>query len=538
MPRADAPLSPVPAGWFDRRRDHVIVAVLALVTVGYLLAWPRRLGTADESYFLYEAKRLSEGDVMYRDVFDFIPPLAMWLMAAAYRLFGTTLQTARGVMAAVDASAVCLVYLAARRLGVRASLAVAPALALMAFGYAAFPDVTSHWFATALMALIVFGLVAWRWDVRPGAAFALGVADGAIISMQQQKGAVLGIGLAVILVLDALARRRVRGTGTSLVRRLAALAAGAVAVAGTVLGIAALAAGVAPVFEAVVVYPLRDYAPAGTMTWGGTAPFMGRRALPAMVFLYRYLPFALVVPACRALAGLWSGTADAAARARLALVVFAAFSALAVAYYPDFIHIAFVAPAFLVAAADTLGWIVGRVPGSERARAIAASAVAAVLLAVVGRHAASTLATARGEFTHAHETAFGTVDFGAIWQAQITDRLRDALDAAPSRAMFAYPQMASPYLLADGRNATPFQMFNAPSAPKAQIERLLGALERAKPEYVVTNPFLLGRPRDPIARYIDTHYERIDIPEIDLYADMVMWWIYRRRDAPADSGSS
>jgi hypothetical protein len=524
MPRADAPPSPAVAG----RLDLAVVLALALVTIGFLLAWPRKLGNSDESYFLYQAKRLSEGEVMYRDVFDFITPLAMYVMAAAYRVLGTTLETARLVTAAVHASAVCLVYLAARRLGVRRVLAVAPALALAAFGYPTFPEASSHWFATALMALLALGLVGWRWDVRSGPAFALGVVDGAIIAMQQQKGAVLGVGLALILVLVTLVRRRVAGAepGASLVRRLAALAAGACVVAGMVLGASALAAGVGPVFDAVVRYPLESYAPAMTIGWGDTAPFMDRRAIPATVLFFRYLPLAVLVPAGRALAGAWSDAASDATRTRLALVVFAASSALAVAYYPDFIHIAFIAPAFLVGAADSLEWIVARVP----ARTAVAWAIGALLLAVVGWRAADTLATARAESRITHQTAFGVVDFAVPWQAQIVDRLRRELDADPMRTMFAYPQMASPYLLAGGRNPTPFQMFNAPSAPRFQIEHLLDVLERSRPPVVVTNPHLLTRPHDPIARWIDTHYEPLDIPEIERYgADIVMQWIYRRR---------
>ena len=155
----------------------------------------------------------------------------------------------------------------------------------------------------------------------------------------------------------------------------------------------------------------------------------------------------------------------------------------------------------------------------------------------VGWRAADTLATARTESAIAHETAFGAVDFTAPWQVAIVDRLRSELDAAPTREMFAYPQMASPYLLAGGRNPTPFQMFNAPSAPPAQIERLLAVLAESRPAYVVTNPFLLERPNDSIARYIQTHYERLDIPEVDTYSDLVMWWIYRRRDDEPTPGS-
>jgi len=525
-------------GRFERA-DLVVVVALAAVTAVFLLAWPRKLGNADESYLLFEAKRLSDGEVMYRDVFDFITPLATYLMAAAYRLFGATIETVRVVMAVVHASAVALVYAGARLLGVRRVLAVGPALGLVVFGYPTFPEASPHWFATALMALLVVGLVGWRWDVRCGPAFALGLVDGALLSMQQQKGAVLGIGLAVIVVVVTLLASRdpARERGASLVRRLLALAAGAVVVTGAVLGGTAVVAGVAPLVDAVVRYPLESYAPAGTVGWGGIAPFMQRRATPATLAYARLLPVALVVPAARALIAAWPAPASAFVRSRLALVLFGGSSALAIAYFPDFIHVAFVAPAFLVAAADTLEWVVAWMPG-ERARTALAAAIACVVVAGLGWRAVEGVRVARGEFPIAHDTAFGRVDLAVPWQAAIVDRLRRELDAAPSRDVFAYPQMASPYLLAGGTNPTRFQMFNGVVAPKGQIDELLAALTRHRVRWVVANPHLLNRPRDPVMQYLRDHYEPIEIPEIDTYADLVMWWLYRRRgdaDAPPAS---
>lgn len=508
------------------RRDLVVLLALAAVTAGFLAAWPHTLGNADESYFLFEAKRLRDGEVMYRDVFDFITPLAHYVMAAAYRLFGTTLATARLVMTAVHVAAVCFVYLAARALGVRRVLAVGPALALVAVGYPTFPEASPHWFATALIALLVYGLASWRWDERAVSAFALGALDGAIASMQQQKGAVLGMGLALALIVVELVSRR--GEWASLVRRLAALAGGAFAVAGVVLGGTALAAGVMPMVDAVVRYPLESYAPAGTVRWGGYGTFMRPRATPGTLAYVNLLPLALVLPLVRALASVRSAPGSALVRTRLAIVLCAGASALAIAYYPDFIHIAFIAPPFLVAAADSFEWLVQRLPA--RGAEIAAVVLASLLVAGSVWRAGGALVDARATFAVTRETAFGPVDFARPWQASIVDRLQRELDATPGRTMFAYPQLASPYLTAGGRNPTPFQMFNGVAAPKAQVALLLETLTRERVPFVVTNPLLIDRPRDPVARYIREHYEQIDIDEIDPYADIVMWGIYERRD--------
>ena len=80
-------------------------AVLPLLifagTVAYLVAMPRTLGWSDEAYFLYEAKRIAEGEVMYRDIFQFVTPGASYIMALLYLVFGTTITTAHVAKAVV-----------------------------------------------------------------------------------------------------------------------------------------------------------------------------------------------------------------------------------------------------------------------------------------------------------------------------------------------------------------------------------------------------------------------------------------------------
>jgi len=61
------------------RRDAGDAALALLIFAAawaYLASLPRYLGGADESYFLYEAKRIRDGEVMYRDFFQFTTPLA------------------------------------------------------------------------------------------------------------------------------------------------------------------------------------------------------------------------------------------------------------------------------------------------------------------------------------------------------------------------------------------------------------------------------------------------------------------------------
>jgi hypothetical protein len=69
------------------------------------------LGAADEGGYLYQAARVAAGDVLYRDVFNINPPGSYWLMAGLFRLFGTTLATARAASAVVSGLTAALAYL-------------------------------------------------------------------------------------------------------------------------------------------------------------------------------------------------------------------------------------------------------------------------------------------------------------------------------------------------------------------------------------------------------------------------------------------
>ena len=81
------------------RRSLVLALALVAGAFAYLMAFPPALNVADESYALYESKRLWEGDAPYHDFFDFITPGTFYFYAAAYALVGPTITAARGATA-------------------------------------------------------------------------------------------------------------------------------------------------------------------------------------------------------------------------------------------------------------------------------------------------------------------------------------------------------------------------------------------------------------------------------------------------------
>src|SRR5262245_14551163 len=131
-----------------RVTDWVLGLAIAVLAVTYVVAWPPNFLLYDEGLYLYEAKRMVEGAVPYRDFFEFVTPVCWYLMALAFALFGATLATARGVMAVVHAANAWLVFACGRRLGVRRPLAVAGAVAVLAIAFPGMAIATPHWFST------------------------------------------------------------------------------------------------------------------------------------------------------------------------------------------------------------------------------------------------------------------------------------------------------------------------------------------------------------------------------------------------------
>ena len=81
----------------ESRRWDVVVALLIFAGIAlYLSFLPRNLTAADESIHLYEAKRILNGEVLYRDVYTVYPPASFHVAAWLFELFGTSLLVVRG----------------------------------------------------------------------------------------------------------------------------------------------------------------------------------------------------------------------------------------------------------------------------------------------------------------------------------------------------------------------------------------------------------------------------------------------------------
>jgi len=509
--------------WARDGLDAALALLIFAACAGYLAAFPLFLGHVDEAHYLHEAKRVLAGERLYRDIFELATPGWVYLMAGLFRLFGATLSTARLAAAVIHAGTATVLFLVCRRLGVRRGLAVACAATYLFLCPPMFPVASQHWLVTLL------GVVLLWLCQRPLAistCVLLGLVDGLAIAMHQTRGLAMGVGVACFLVADTFLRRSNRQPAPS--ARLLALAAGVLIVMVPLLGFVVATSGLEPVWQALVVYPTQGYTVGLTGRWGWSgSPTLSLKGL------LKFLPLALLCAVPRA-AGWWRPEADRDdVRAGVLLIVLGAAFIASIWYFADYIHIAFIAPLFLVAMAD----------GVERAlRALPAHTqmglgwvVTVAILAPLGVVLSNTLADERADRknTWSYLSAFGPVE---IFPSQFDplDKLSVLLSRTPSRTLYCHPHSGYTYLLLGARNPTRFE-FIRPGLPNAaanlpdgsrhspaQVNEVIDVLRTREVPYVQMHPQYM-KAIDPIAAFIREHYELV--PDDTLR----QWGVWRRR---------
>jgi len=489
-----------------RGRPRAAVLLPLLVAVGvfaYQLAFPPSLGVADETYTLYGAKRVLEGQAPYRDFFDFITPLSFYYFALAYVLGGVTLAAARTAMAAANAISGALVFVLARR------VAGVPEAGLAALGFATgclpvWQVVSQHWLSTTLCLATAAMLLSERWRasrrLRPAA---VGVLCGLAVCNEQERGAALALWLA--LAIPAIAWGEGRRPGRELVW---AAGAGGVATLG-ILGHAAWRSSLAAVVDATVVFVLTGYrrTNVGKVAWGGANLLAWTFRSFALSWLATGIPVALAVEAVAIGAAL--RRRKRVETTRLVLLLLAVLMSVSVLYYPDFIHLAFVAPfSFVVAAGlvhrvrtapltrTRLGWGMG-------ALALVVCAAAAV---VQGERS---LALSRARAPERFRSAFGELAGDASTRTMLeAAQAAVAFVPAKSRTLYSYPADCWFHLTLPASDPLPFCLLMRGYNTPAQLRAAQDALERRLPDFVIVN-FLMVKPGDPMIAVVRRGYREL-----------------------------
>lgn len=140
-----------------------------------------------------------------------------------------------------------------------------------------------------------------------------------------------------------------RGAWAAALRvRLADLAAGTLAVVVPLAMWMVLSAGLQPIVDPLIKFPVESYRPGHSVRWGAAAPLTDGFVAVTVPALLRWSPLALLPLLLRLVGGADSG------RHLVTLLLFGAASIWSIWYFPHLIHIAFIVPIFLVCAAQTV----------------------------------------------------------------------------------------------------------------------------------------------------------------------------------------
>jgi hypothetical protein len=492
--------------------------LVAALSFAYFLTYPLAIGKADESHLLYGAKRILEGEVIYKDFFEILTPLAYYLFAGIYRLAGTTLLAARVGMACIDALGCGLLFHLTRRVsgGAEATLVT---LIFAGVCIPTWPYVSPHWISTVLGLLVATVTLARTGGessrARPLVA---GILAGVAVCVQQQRGVFLAAWLP--LALSVLVVFLPHGTRLrTLAGQIGLGAAGGAVVVIAVLGHAAWRSSPAAVYDAVYTFNATVYPRlAGHVPWAAVLGLTQTWRAVTWTSLLWVSPLFLVVEAVLLL--LARRRLDRRDFERACLVLLAALMVLSVWYLPDFIHVSFILPFLLLPGAGALHalrtaplW--DRVPAGRRVL------TAAVWLAAVGvlGQAIANVSYARAIAPVRLDTAFGPVrtDTGS---ASLFRAVRAHLVREPDGAaiLYSYPDDAWLYLTVPGADATPYSIILASMYPPERVREVTEPLRARRPGTVVV--FV------PLAAEA---VPKLVVEEYDLAEDLGQYRVYVRR---------
>lgn len=234
--------------------------IVVLFCIVYYIPTFRYIGAlADEGVMLHGAARILEGQILYRDFFEFQGPGAFFITAGWMKLFGSAFASVRVLGTATATLIALLIYLALRRVSGNRAIAVAVTLV---FVVRAPHDISHHSFTTAASmaaALAVLIAVSGARFVVP-ACLAAGVFAGLAAITTQGRGAVLAVGMIAVLLSFPERAKRVAWTVTGMT----------VAPAASFVYLVTVGAA-REAIDAALIFPLQRYSGIAVVPFGALA---------------------------------------------------------------------------------------------------------------------------------------------------------------------------------------------------------------------------------------------------------------------------
>jgi hypothetical protein len=241
------------------RADQFSIAIFLLASLSFLYSFlfifpfvPTQGGSWDSLLYMAPGQRMFEGQMIYRDVFEFVTPGTALVNLAMFKLFGLKLWIPNLLAMLLGLGQVWLGIVVSRKL-MRPGLALLPSAIFLVSAHGFLCDATHHWYSV----LATIAGIAILLEKRSAARIAVaGMLCGISASFTQTRGLAVILGFAFFLWWES----RQSGEGwRALFRKELWLLAGCFSGFLAMNGYVIWEAGPARYFWCTVVYVLKDY---------------------------------------------------------------------------------------------------------------------------------------------------------------------------------------------------------------------------------------------------------------------------------------
>ncbi len=508
-----------------------VMAALYLVPFSRCLVLNGAAG--DEGIYVYEAKRVLDGEVMYRDFFNVIGPGPIYLHALAYLLLGPSLVTV-GLVGVVLAAASATLTCALSSRYVNRRLAILAGVCVVVTVFPGYPSSDHHrW--TAFFALAVAQTLTLALD-RNHRGFSL--LAGLLLGAQTTCVHTTAVGVTIMALLaTALCNLPWR----SRMQHIGVLLIGWMAVVGATLLAMWRAGAWDDMVYACITYVAQRYIWLGLEHFG-SIPFYLVLTIYARTLADRFegvvflalTVSVVVIPWTAFLSRGLKVVGRLASRHSLPVesipLLFAVVDYGMMAPAWNHAHFMHVAPLFMVVVVIWMRGLYEVATGpngqpSVPSRIIAAALPVAMLVAG-GYH----LLKAPSGFRHAIQFNGGSVYTGSARLAMQFQELVPLVNrlTKPDDPIFVYPWGPLYYFLLQRRNPVPNNILAPSLQSDAQFAEVLARLNHAKPRLILRerpddvylkNLFpAIGTARDPMFRFIRANYTlRKRLPDMEVW---------------------
>ena len=218
----------------------------------------------DEGTLVYGAQLVAEGALPCRDFFEVMGPGSFYWLALFFKIFGTHLMVARGVLLVTSSFTIVLLYWMTRRL-YQGPFERLPAYFFMVISIPLWPTTNHHWDSIffALLALAAFLL--WQDKGKAWYLVSAGLLAGITSCIIQQKGLLLVVALLLVIWVNGL---RSAAPKSRLINHSLILLAGYVVVGLVVISLYYVAGGLSDLVYANLIWPFSNYHQVNSVPYG------------------------------------------------------------------------------------------------------------------------------------------------------------------------------------------------------------------------------------------------------------------------------